>query len=109
MSPATRSPSRSTVPSASSRFFSCTSPFPRRRGGSWKASVPANGDRTVDKQQNSRRSNVAPNPLERSSMAQPQSYRSDRAAQDTVSDPDIGYVIGVDLGGTNLRLALADM
>jgi glucokinase len=41
-------------------------------------------------------------------MAQ-QSYNSDTLTQDSLSISDSGYVVGVDLGGTNLRLALADM
>jgi glucokinase len=41
-------------------------------------------------------------------MAQ-QSYSSNALAQDPSSIPDSGYVVGVDLGATNLRLALADM
>jgi glucokinase len=42
-------------------------------------------------------------------MAQQQSYSFGALSQDPLSVADSGYVIGVDLGGTNLRLALADM
>src|ERR1700686_4384662 len=42
-------------------------------------------------------------------MTQLQSYSSGALSQDPLSVADSGYVIGVDLGGTNLRLALADM
>jgi glucokinase len=42
-------------------------------------------------------------------MAQQQAYSSAAISQYPLSVADSGYVIGVDLGGTNLRLALADM
>jgi glucokinase len=42
-------------------------------------------------------------------MAQQQSYSFGVPSQDPLSIAGGGYVIGVDLGGTNLRLALADM
>jgi glucokinase len=42
-------------------------------------------------------------------MAEQQSYSSGAVSQEPLSMSDSGYVIGVDLGGSNLRLALATM
>src|SRR5580698_1981930 len=42
-------------------------------------------------------------------MVQQQTKRLEPIKRDTPSPSDTGYVVGVDIGGTNLRLALADM
>jgi glucokinase len=42
-------------------------------------------------------------------MTQPHTRSIIAAQQDTLAIEDSGYVAGIDIGGTNLRLALADM
>ena len=42
-------------------------------------------------------------------MVKQQSYSLNPIEHDSLNPPDNGCVVGVDIGGTNLRLALADM
>src|SRR5258708_39512913 len=42
-------------------------------------------------------------------MVKQQSYSLNPIEHDSLTPPDNGCVVGVDIGGTNLRLALADM
>src|ERR1700684_1617061 len=98
-------------PSALSRSCLCVSLFRKRKGADWKPSVPMQMQGSFGSMKQ-RTHLITMHKLSHETdreTPQRQIPRTTAAQEGAAAAEETGCVAGVDIGGTNLRVALADM